>query len=160
MAVPGDMRSAVLAPDSYWALAGSQTALFAPTITTQAYRRGEIGDIGGVSTYMSQNVPTFTGTAAQGDTPTVTNAVATNQVLYDIVKNTEGTPGIWGPATGGAGTGLELVARQHGGMDQHRSNRCTRHWRGSQPASSPGNCARARQWCRCGCSRRDPSHRA
>jgi hypothetical protein len=27
-------------------------------------------------------------------------------VLYDTVKNTEGTPGIWGPATGGAGTGL------------------------------------------------------
>jgi|KBSMisStandDraft_5_1062788.scaffolds.fasta_scaffold172861_2 hypothetical protein len=106
MAVPGDMRYAVLAPDSYWALAGSQTALFAPAITTQAYRRGEIGDIGGVGTYMSQNVPTFTGTAAQGDTPTVTNAVATNQVLYDTVKNTEGTPGIWGPATGGAGTGL------------------------------------------------------
>jgi len=105
-AVPGDMRYAVLAPDSYWALAGSQTTLFAPTITTQAYRRGEIGDIGGVGTYMSQNVPTFTGTAAQGDTPTVTNAVGTNQTTYDAVKNTEGTPGIWGPATGGAGTGL------------------------------------------------------
>ena len=45
---PQDMRSAVLAPDSYWALAGSQTALFAPNITTQAYRQGEIGDIGGV----------------------------------------------------------------------------------------------------------------
>ena len=67
-----------------------------------------IGDIGGVSTYMSQNVPTFTGTAVQGDSPTVTNAVATNQVLYDTVKNTEGTPGIWGPAAGGAGTGLVI----------------------------------------------------
>jgi hypothetical protein len=51
---------------------------------------------------MSQNVPTFTGTAAQGASPTV----GTNQVLYDVVKNTEATPGIWGPATGGAGTGL------------------------------------------------------
>ena len=106
MAVPGDMRAAVLAPDSYWALAGSQTALFANSISTPAYRRGEIGDIGGVGTYMSQNVPTYTGTAANGDTPTVTNAVGTNQVLYDVVKNTEGVPGIWGPATGGAGTGL------------------------------------------------------
>jgi hypothetical protein len=106
MAVPGDMRTAVLAPDSYWALAGSQTALFAPNITTQAYRKGEIGDIGGVSTFMSQNVPTFTGTAAQGASPTVTNAVGTNQVLYDVVKNTEGTPGVWGPAAGGAGVGL------------------------------------------------------
>ena len=54
MACPQDMRYAVLAPDSYWALASSQTALFAPTITTQAYRRGEIGDIGGVTTYMSR----------------------------------------------------------------------------------------------------------
>src|SRR6478735_9020976 len=50
------------------------------------------GDMGGVGTYMSQNVPTFTATAVQGDSPTVTNAVATNQVLYDTVKNTEGTP--------------------------------------------------------------------
>src|SRR6478735_6724046 len=90
-AVPGDMRYAVLAPESYWALAGSQTALYATSINTQAYRRGEIGDIGGVGTFMSQNVPTFTGTAAQGNAPTVTNAVGTNQVPYDTVKNTDGT---------------------------------------------------------------------
>ena len=29
------------------------------TIGTQAYRQGEIGEIGGVATYMSQNVPTY-----------------------------------------------------------------------------------------------------
>ena len=84
-AAPQDMRSAVLAPDSYWALAGSQTALFANSISTPAYRRGEIGDIGGVSTFMSQNVPTFIGTAAQGVSPRVTNAVATNHVLSDVI---------------------------------------------------------------------------
>ena len=76
---------------------------------------------------MSQNVPTFTGTAAQGDTPTVTNAVGTNQVLYDIVKNTEGTPGIWGPATGGAGTGLVTGGWTSGVVDQGRHRVHDRH---------------------------------
>src|SRR5262249_31668599 len=46
MACPQDERSAVLAPESYWALAGSQTALFMQQIGTQAYRQGEIGEIG------------------------------------------------------------------------------------------------------------------
>ena len=44
---------AVLAPESYWAMATSQTGLFLPQIGQAAYRRGEIGEIGGVATYMS-----------------------------------------------------------------------------------------------------------
>jgi hypothetical protein len=103
MACPQDMRSAVLAPDSYWALAGSQTALFLPRIGEQAYRQGEIGEIGGVATYMSQNVPTFTGPGNLDAPATVTGAQSTT---WATVMNTEAMPGIWGPAPSGAGTGL------------------------------------------------------
>lgn len=100
MACPQDERSAVLAPDSYWALAASQTALFLPQVGQQAYRRGEIGEIGGVATYMSQNVPTYLGTAANDDAATVTGAQSTT---YAAVMNTEATPGTMSLVTGGWG---------------------------------------------------------
>ena len=101
MAVPQDMRSAVLAPDSYWAMATSQTGLFLPQIGQAAYRRGEIGEIGGVATYMSQNVPTYLGTAANDDAATVTGAQSTT---YAAVRDTEATPGTMNLVTGAWGT--------------------------------------------------------
>lgn len=101
MACPQDARSAVLAPDSYWALAASQTALFLPQVGQQAYRRGEIGEIGGVATYMSQNVPTYLGTAANDDAATVTGAQSTT---WAAVMNTEATPGTMSLVTGAWGT--------------------------------------------------------
>src|SRR5258706_10803218 len=58
MACPTDDRSAVLSPESNWALAGSQTALFLQSVGQPAYRSGSIGMIGGIDTYISQNVPT------------------------------------------------------------------------------------------------------
>jgi hypothetical protein len=61
-------RSAVLAPADFWALAGSQTALFSQAINNKSYREGEIGKIGGIDTYMSQNAPTFL-TGPFGGTP-------------------------------------------------------------------------------------------
>jgi len=100
MACPQDQRSAVLAPESYWALATSQTCLFLPQIGQKAYRQGEIGEIGGVATYMSQNVPTYLGTAANDDAATVTGAQSTT---YAAVKDTEATPGIMNLVTGGWG---------------------------------------------------------
>jgi hypothetical protein len=97
-ACPQDMRNAVLAPDSYWAMASSQTTLFAPTITTEAYRRGEIGDIGGVTTFMSQNVPTYTGGGNNDAAATVAAAGGAGvlSTTYAAVMNTEATPGIMG----------------------------------------------------------------
>lgn len=59
-AVPQDSRSATLSPGDYWGLLGSQTALFFNTVGVPAYRQGSLGQIGGVDTYMSQNVPTLT----------------------------------------------------------------------------------------------------
>jgi len=90
-AVPQDDRSAVLSPESHWGLAGSQTALFLQSVGQPAYRTGEIGVIGGVSTYMSQNVPTFAnGTGA--DASAQVDGAAQN-VTYANVLNTESVPG-------------------------------------------------------------------
>lgn len=104
LAVPNDARCAVLAPNSHWGLAGSQTALFMQAIGNKAYRKGEIGEIGGVDTYMSQNVPTFTaGTGA--DASALVNGAAQN-VTYATVKDSESVPGLqslitdtWGAST-------------------------------------------------------------
>ena len=60
MANPTDDRSAVLSPADHWGLLGSQTALYIQEAAKGAYRQGSLGMIGGVDTYMSQNVPTHT----------------------------------------------------------------------------------------------------
>lgn len=65
-AVP-DERCAVLSPTDHWAMAGSATALYMQGIAEKAYRKGSIGMIGGVDTYMAQNVPTHTRGTAAGD---------------------------------------------------------------------------------------------
>lgn len=64
LGVPSDGRGAVLSPGNYWAIAGSATALFMNQVAKEAYRDGMIGKLGGVDTYMSQNVASLTrGTA-------------------------------------------------------------------------------------------------
>lgn len=79
--VPQGNRSAVLAPADYWAMAGSQTALFSQQITNKAYRNGSIGMVGGADTYMSQNAPTFT-TGPKGGSPVVNGA--NQNTTYDL----------------------------------------------------------------------------
>ena len=79
--VPQGGRSAVIAPADFWALAGSQTALYSQQINNKSYREGEIGKIGGISTYMSQNAPTFT-TGPMGGTPAVNGAG--QNTTYDL----------------------------------------------------------------------------
>lgn len=84
-AVPNDDRCAVLSPTDYWAMAGSQTALYVNGIAQPAYRKGSIGDIGGLDTYQSQNTPTHT-VGPLGGTPLVNGA--SQNVLYTAVKDT------------------------------------------------------------------------
>jgi hypothetical protein len=79
--VPQGNRTAVLSPADFWALAGSQTALFSQQINNKSYREGQIGKIGGIDTMMSQNAPTFT-TGPYGGSPAV-NGAAQNTV-YDL----------------------------------------------------------------------------
>jgi hypothetical protein len=59
-AVPQDDRFAILSPADYWGLLGSQTALYITQAATGAYRSGNLGDIGGVATYETQNVQSLT----------------------------------------------------------------------------------------------------
>jgi hypothetical protein len=116
-ACPQEERSAVLAPDSYWALAGGSLGQFLPQVNAQSYREGEIGKIGGVNTYMSQNVPTFVG-PGNLDAPATVAAAGGAGVLsttYAAVMNTEATPATmsintaaWTGATVKAGTVFTL----------------------------------------------------
>jgi len=89
-AVPDDMRKAVLAPADSWALAGSQTSLFFDSIGEKAYRKGEIGEIGGVKTYKSQNVATHT-CGSRDDTTPVADTAAGNGVLSTTYNATADT---------------------------------------------------------------------
>lgn len=79
--VPTNDRYAILAPADYWAMAGSQTALFSQQINNKAYRTGRIGEVGGVDTYMSQNAPVFT-TGPFGGAPAVNGA--NQNTAYDL----------------------------------------------------------------------------
>lgn len=83
-AVPTDGRSSVLSPADHWGLLGSQTSLYIQDAAKGAYRNGSLGMIGGVDTYMAQNVPTHTVGVATG-APKV--AGASQAVAYDTVKD-------------------------------------------------------------------------
>jgi len=85
MAVPQADRAAAFAPTDYWGLVGSQTALYASAIASDAFRRGEMGMVGGIDTLMSQVVPTHT-VGPLGGTPLVNGA--SQNVTYDTAKNT------------------------------------------------------------------------
>jgi hypothetical protein len=87
---PTDGRSCVLSPADHWGLLGSQTALYIQDAARGAYRKGSLGEIGGVDTYMSQNVPTHIVGAASTATA-VADAAAGSGVLsttYEATKDT------------------------------------------------------------------------
>lgn len=84
-AVMQDDRSAVLSPADQWGMLGSQTALYIQNAANGAYRDASLGMIGGVDTYMAQNVPTHTVGVATG-TPLVNGASQTS--TYANVKDT------------------------------------------------------------------------
>lgn len=83
-AVPTSMRSAVLSPSDHWGLLGSQTSLYIQDAAKGAYRNGSLGMIGGIDTYMAQNVPTHTVGVATG-TPLVNGG--SQAVAYATVKD-------------------------------------------------------------------------
>jgi len=90
-AVPQDDRSAVLSPTDTWAMLGSQTALFMQEVARGAYRNASLGQIGGIDTYMSQNVKTHsrgTATTATVLSPTSTTyALTLNSNTMSIALN-------------------------------------------------------------------------
>lgn len=83
---PTDGRCAVLSPADHWGLLGSQTALYMQDVAKGAYRKGSLGEIGGVDTYMSQNVPTHTtGTRTNGE---IDQVLTTSTTTYASIKDT------------------------------------------------------------------------
>lgn len=85
MAIPTSDRYATLHPQDYWGLLGSQTALFINGPAQDAYRKGNLGDIGGIETMRSQVMPIHTN-----GTATTANAVvsgASQEVTFDTAKN-------------------------------------------------------------------------
>lgn len=86
MAVPQSRRCALLSPADHWGLLGGQTGLYIQDAARGAYRSGNLGEIGGVDTYMSQVTPTHTTGSRDATTPLVDGG--TQNVTYDSVKNT------------------------------------------------------------------------
>jgi hypothetical protein len=83
-AVPSE-RAAVLSPADHWGLLGSQTALYIQDAAKGAYRNGSLGMIGGVDTFMSQNVPPHT--TGSGVTGTVGASITSSTTTYASVKD-------------------------------------------------------------------------
>lgn len=85
LAAPMGMRCAALSPADHWGVVGSQTSLLNGGLVGEAYKKGSLGEIGGVDTYMSQVMPTHT-VGAHGGTPLVNGA--DQNVTYDTAKDT------------------------------------------------------------------------
>lgn len=85
MAVPSSDRYSVMVPNDFWNMVGSQTTLGGSRASDGAYRNGTLGDVGGISTYMTQVMPRHTVGVATG-TPLVNGAA--QSVTYDTAKNT------------------------------------------------------------------------
>ncbi len=86
-AAPMDDRAAVLSPADQGGLLGAQTAMYITKPAEGAYRRGQLGEIAAVDTYMSQNVPSHT-TGSRVGSILVDLSITTNTISYDDVKDT------------------------------------------------------------------------
>lgn len=86
MSTPVDGRCAVMHPQDHWGLVGAQTALFTDSIVAPAFRKGYLGEVGGIPTYMSQVAPTHTVGSLDATTPLIDGAG--QEVTYDTAKNT------------------------------------------------------------------------
>jgi hypothetical protein len=87
MAVPQEDRYAILTPPDFWGMVGSNTALYVSDVAREALRRGELGMIGNIDTFMSQVLPTYTEGTWDSTTPIV-KATGAQDVTYDAVKDT------------------------------------------------------------------------
>lgn len=87
-AIPQGDRIALLNPQDYWGFIGAQTAIFVSDIAKDAIRRGELGMIAGLDTYMTQVLPSQTMGTSDNTTPLVDGTAGINEVSYDTAKNT------------------------------------------------------------------------
>ncbi len=88
MSVPQTPRCAVMAPADHWGLVGAQTALLNDSLVGEAYKKGSLGNIGGVETYMAQNVPIHT-VGSDVSTVTVNQTLVTGTTTYAATKDSD-----------------------------------------------------------------------
>lgn len=86
MAVPTSDRCAILNPSDHWGVIGNQASLYIQGAANDAYRKGELGTVAGIPTYMSQVMPSHTN-GTWDDTTPLTDGASQN-VTYDTAKNT------------------------------------------------------------------------
>ncbi|KQX18141.1 MULTISPECIES: P22 phage major capsid protein family protein [unclassified Sphingomonas] len=86
-AVMSDGRTAFLSPADQWGLLGTQTGLFIQGAANSAYREGDLGKIGGVSTKMSQNVQSITMGSRTGSI-LMDLSITSATIAYAAVKDT------------------------------------------------------------------------
>ena len=86
--VPQQNRCAVLSPADQWGLIGAQTALLQDGLVKSAYTEGRLGRIGGLETYMSQNIPTHT-VGSDVTTVTVNQSIVTGTTTYAATKDSD-----------------------------------------------------------------------
>jgi P22 coat protein - gene protein 5 len=85
--VPMDGRCALLSPADEAGMVGAQTALYIQNAANEAYRKGSLGMVGGVDTYMSQNIPTHT-TGNFAGTVLIDLSITSATTTYASVKDT------------------------------------------------------------------------
>jgi len=79
MSFPKGNRHFALSPADHEALVSAQSGLYVERLAGEAYREGDMGNIAGLDTFWSQNVPTLT--AGTRTTPAAVNGAA-QQVTY------------------------------------------------------------------------------
>jgi len=85
MSCPVDSRFCVLTPADHWGMVGNLTGLFIERSANPAYRKGTLGEVGGVKMLMAQNAKTHI-VGAHAGTP-LTNG-GTQAVTYATSKDT------------------------------------------------------------------------
>ena len=85
LAVPQGDRAAVLSPSDHHGLSGNFSGLYINGVASDALKSGKLPMIGGVDTYMTQNVKTHT-VGAHGGSPLTRGA--SQGVAYSSVKTT------------------------------------------------------------------------
>lgn len=84
--VMADGRTAILSPADQWGMLGSQSSLYIQGAASDAYRKGDLGMIGGIDTRMSQNVQSIT-TGSRSGTIKINGAITTSTITYASVKD-------------------------------------------------------------------------
>ena len=84
-AVMSDGRTAILSPADHWGMLGTQTNLYIQGAANDAYRKGDLGRIGGVDTFMSQNVQSIT-TGTRSGSILINGSITSSTLAYTDVK--------------------------------------------------------------------------